>query len=329
MTGSVRRICPYCRGELAGDQESLRCDSCQRAFPVLLDIPDLRVAPDPWIGLVEDRAKALRVERESAPGFEAAVRHYWALTPGTPTADATRHIDHVLHAGERTAEWVAALTPTPTPGEQWLDLGCGTADLAAAAPPGVTVSGLDIAFRWLVIARRRLREAERTADLVCGNAEALPHPDASFDRVIALGTLEHCADLGAALAEARRVLRPGGHLHIRTANRYSLLAEPHVGIWGAGWLPRHWADRYVRWRGGTGYQHHWPRGAGALARALDRAGFRQVTVRAAGMLAAERSRLPAALAPMLPVYDAMRRLPIGGRACRAVAPLLDAQGVAP
>ena len=329
MTRPIRLICPRCRHDLTPVGDSLQCRSCHSAFPVVVGIPDLRVAPDPWIAMTDDRAKGIAVDAEASPGFEGAVRAYWARTPDTPAADAARHIDHVLRAVPRTREWVAGLTPTPVAGEQWLDLGCGTADLACAAPAGVTVTGLDIAFRWLIIARRRLGEEGRSAELICGNAEALPFPDGSFDRVIALGTLEHCPDLDVVVSEARRVLRPGGRLHIRTANRFSLLAEPHVGVWGVGWLPRSWADGYVRWRGGTGYLHHWLRGAGELHQALARTGFVKTKVTAARMLSAERNRLPRLLAPLVPIYDALRRAPIADRICRAAAPLLDAEGVAP
>lgn len=329
MSSGVRPCCPHCHGDLLESGNLLACTRCDRRYPVVLGIPDLRTAPDPWIGLVEDRAKGARVDAEAGPSFEAAVRHYWTLTPETASADAARHIAHVLHAEQRSREWLATLSPPAAAGERWLDLGCGTADLACAVPDGVVVTGVDVAFRWLVIAQRRLREAGRAGALVCGNAEQLPFPDASVDRVIALGTLEHCADIDAVLREARRVLRPGGRLHLRAANRYSLLPEPHVGLLGVGWLPRRLADRYVRWRGGVGYAHHWPRGAAALARALGRAGFVQHSVEAARMMTSERDRLPVPLTPLIPLYHALRGAPLVGRAIRSIAPLLDAQGVAP
>jgi len=47
---------------------------------------------------------------------------------------------------------------------------------------------------------------------VCGNAEALPFADNTFDAVAAFDVVEHCADEQQALAEMRRVLRPGGAL---------------------------------------------------------------------------------------------------------------------
>ncbi|MGH9304949.1 MAG: class I SAM-dependent methyltransferase, partial [Acidimicrobiales bacterium] len=52
-----------------------------------------------------------------------------------------------------------------------------------------------------------------------GDAYGLPFPDACFDRVIAAEVLEHLTDDGAAMAELRRVLRPGGRMAV-TVPRY-------------------------------------------------------------------------------------------------------------
>ncbi len=291
--------------------------------------PDLRIAPDPWIDFADDRAKGVSVDSRAAPGFEAAVREYWRQTPATTAADAERHIDHVLGAAKRSRQWLSALHHEPAAGEVWLDLGCGTADLACAAPAQVSVVGLDIAFRWLVVARRRLAEAGRTDPLVCGNAEALPYPAQSFDRVIALGLLEHCADLDPIFSEVARVLKPGGRFHARASNRFTLLREPHVGVWGVGFVPRALADGYVRALGGSGYQHHSPHSAAAISAAMQRAGLRDIAVTAAQMLGAEAHRLPRWLAPVVPLYDAARSRPIARSLTRLVAPMLEAEGVAP
>jgi ubiquinone/menaquinone biosynthesis C-methylase UbiE len=290
-------------------------------------IPDLRIAPDLWIGMEEDRAKGLAVDATAEPGFEAAVRRYWELTPGTSSARAKSHIDHVLRAESRTREWLERWPSPPRPNECWLDLGCGTADLACAAPPGVCITGLDVAFRWLLIARRRLAQCGRSAELVCGNAEALPFSDASFDRVIALGTLEHCADPGRVLGEARRVLRSGGTLRLRTVNRYSALPEPHVGVWGVGYLPRRWADPYVRWRTGHRYLHRLL-GPGELGRRLRDAGFRTVRVEAAHPLRTEVERQPAPLRATAGIYARLRGAPVAGVMVRWVAPVLEAEASA-
>lgn len=104
------------------------------------------------------------------------------------------------------------------PGERALDIGSGTGDLTIgllrASDPTGTVVALDLAPRMLAIAGRRIRLAglERRAALVVGNAEAIPLPDASVDRIISGFTLRNVGDLPRALGEMRRVLRPGGRV---------------------------------------------------------------------------------------------------------------------
>lgn len=320
-------VCPRCRSALDAALEAFTCFACGETYPVVAGIPDFRIAPDPWIDPEADRAKGLRLERETrGQGFEAMVRAYWAMTPETPHELAERFITHVLSTEQRSREWLDTMgqTDSRTSG-CWLDIGCGTGDLAAAAWPGARVVGIDVAFRWLVIARRRLAEREIPVQLVCCNAEALPFADAAFDQALSLGTLEHCRDLQSVLSEARRVIASGGSLHVRTVNRYSALREPHVGIWGVGWIPRRWADSYARWTSGKRYLHHWPKSAGELRRALERAGFAEAFVEAAPMLREEAKRLSPVLRRAASAYNRLRRAPLSALACRWFAPLLEVE----
>ncbi len=92
-------------------------------------------------------------------------------------------------------------------GDRVLDLACGSGlALELAALRGATCTGIDASPRLVAVARDRLPEA----DLRVGDMQALPWPDASFDVVTSFrgiwGTTPH------ALAEARRVLVPGGRL---------------------------------------------------------------------------------------------------------------------
>jgi len=66
-------------------------------------------------------------------------------------------------------------------------------------------------------------------------------------------SIEHVANVSATIDESHRVLMPGGSMAISTPNRFSLAAEPHVFVWGVGWLPRRWQQSYVRWRSGQDY----------------------------------------------------------------------------
>lgn len=326
---AVGFVCPRCRGPLGELSDAYRCSACRADYPVVVGIPDFRVAPDPWIGLEDDRDKARRLEALTAGmSFGAAVGAYWDITPGTPRPLAARFTDHVLGAERRTREWLAELPRAERlPDGPWLDLGCGTADLSAAAE-GATVVGIDVALRWLVVARKRLGP-EASGRLVCCNAEHLPFPDRSFARVASLGMLEHCRDERPVLREAVRVLRSGGDFHARTTNRFTLLPEPHVGVWGVGFLPRRWADGYVRIRSGSRYLHHRPLSRRELRSGLRGAGLARAGCAAACLLASDRERLGRLGRRAASLYAVLTRRPVAGDALAAVSPILEAWGVKP
>ena len=93
------------------------------------------------------------------------------------------------------------------PGMRVLDIGCGSGELCElAAGRGAEVAGIDAAEGMIEIARRRLPEA----DLRVGPMEQLPWEDDRFDVATAVNALQFAADFVDALAEAGRVVRPGG-----------------------------------------------------------------------------------------------------------------------
>jgi SAM-dependent methyltransferase len=299
-------------------------------YPVVLGIADFRLEADPWIGLEDDREKARRLEQGSrGASLEAMVRTYWSMTPGTAVEQASRFVHHVMNAGVRSREWLECLDPPGgRPSGSWLDVGTGTGDLACAvAEHGIPAVGIDVAMRWLVVARRRAELAGANVDFICCNAEYLPFADRTFARVVSVGTLEHCRDAERALTEAKRVLVRHGDIKLRTVNRFTILPEPHVGVWGVGFVPRRLADRYVRWRGGQGYAHHRPLSSRELRRGMHAAGFTGVRVEPASLLPTERARLGGAQWAGL-AYERARRLPVVSAVLRGSAPLLEAHGVA-
>jgi SAM-dependent methyltransferase len=100
--------------------------------------------------------------------------------------------------------------------ETWTvgDLGCGTGQIAAALAPFVArVVAIDRSGEMLQTARRRLRD-HPNAEVRRGELEALPLDDDSLDVATLLLVLHHLPDPAAVMAEARRVLKPGGRLLI-------------------------------------------------------------------------------------------------------------------
>jgi ubiquinone/menaquinone biosynthesis C-methylase UbiE len=102
-------------------------------------------------------------------------------------------------------------------GADVVDVGCGTGALlrilAAGAAPKSLV-GVDGSPEMVAIARAQTSDA--SIRLVSADATALPLADASADLVVFLNALHHIPEPGRALAEAARVLRPGGAVWVGT-----------------------------------------------------------------------------------------------------------------
>ncbi len=100
-----------------------------------------------------------------------------------------------------------------------LDIGCGTGSLTLLLKklhPAVEVVGLDPDPKALAIAKRKAQRAGLAIQLDQGFSDGLPYPDASFDRVFSSLMFHHLKseEKAATLREVRRVLRPGGSLHL-------------------------------------------------------------------------------------------------------------------
>ena len=97
------------------------------------------------------------------------------------------------------------------PGRSWVDVGCGTGALTEAilrdAAPSRVV-GVDPAAPF--IARARAQVPDARASFTVGDARCLPLPDDDVDVVASALSLNFVPDPAAAVAEARRVVRPGG-----------------------------------------------------------------------------------------------------------------------
>ena len=94
-----------------------------------------------------------------------------------------------------------------------LDLGCGTgASTAELATRAGSMVGVDISPQQVGVARGKSDVDD--AAFAVGDAMGLPFRTDVFDGVASVGSLQHVPEVGAALAEAHRVTRPGGHLFV-------------------------------------------------------------------------------------------------------------------
>jgi len=121
--------------------------------------------------------------------------------------------EHLLFADGR--EWVCRRAQGRV-----LELAVGTARNLPYYPAGVNLTGVELSEEMLALGRRRARELGRDADLRLGDAQELEFPDQTFDTVVCTLGLCTIPDPRRAVGEARRVLRPGGHIllleHVRS-----------------------------------------------------------------------------------------------------------------
>jgi SAM-dependent methyltransferase len=145
-----------------------------------------------------------------------------------------------------------------------LDVGCGPGYVAAAAAErGARPSGLDFSREMVAIAQKMFPHIEFRE----GDAQNLPFPDATFDRVLANFALLHLSDPEQACAEAFRVLKHGGKFGFTVwappvDNPYAKIIDEAI---------QEHADLEVDLP--TGPPHYLFSGREEFRRALERAGF--------------------------------------------------------
>jgi ubiquinone/menaquinone biosynthesis C-methylase UbiE len=100
------------------------------------------------------------------------------------------------------------------PGERVLDLACGTGELLcriARKTPAARLTGVDFAPAMVDRSRRKLEDLSNT-NIRTADAHDLPFEAGTFDVLLCANTFHYFSDSATVLAEARRVLRPGGRL---------------------------------------------------------------------------------------------------------------------
>jgi SAM-dependent methyltransferase len=174
------------------------------------------------------------------PALDDRNAAFWDELCGTNLARSLGITDASEESLARFDEAYFALYPyllgyfprTEVEGQRLLEIGLGYGTLGAAlARLGADYHGVDLAAAPVAVARARLAlvPASRPEQVTQGSVLELPFEDASFDQVVSIGCLHHTGDLFGAVAECRRVLRPGGRLVVMVYNRRSarrLLLRP-------------------------------------------------------------------------------------------------------
>ena len=247
--------CPACKGVLKNRAMLLTCEGCNREFDVIDGIPDLRLSIPSWIDATDDTNTARELSAANL-SLKDLVTEIYSRRDGWDEARIARRSREVLQGSAQLREDLKSwLRPVVADGP-FLDLGCGGGMLMAAAAElqrGRCLIGIDVSMTWLVVAKKFVSESGGKPMLAAAMAEALPLADSSIPAVVSLDVIEHVHDPDVYLAEIDRVLEPGGRAAFSTPNRFSLTAEPHVFVWGVGWLPRSLQASYVRWRTGKSY----------------------------------------------------------------------------
>lgn len=153
--------------------------------------------------------------------------------------------------------------PLPPDGS-YLDIGCGngyTVRWAAAAAPDGSAVGIDVSSRMIALARELSADYPNAAFHVATFPDDHPLEPGSFEVVYSMEVFYYLPDLGAALAEVRRLLRPGGTFACQV-------------------------DFYEE----NAASHAWPDDVGVEMRLLSEAGWREA-FEGAGLEVTEQSRV--------------------------------------
>ena len=194
--------------------------------------------------------------RAGASKVFARVFRDWAGVPSGPLGWVSAHT--ALNSGSGSYPAVADALQL-SPDDELLELGCGSAGFLAGQADRVhRVAGIDLSDIQVGLARNRLGEriAAGTAEILHGDAAALPWPDASFTVVTCMSVFEALPDPPGVVAEAFRVLRPGGRAVLNIGERVPDGTQTHRILNDTGWV---WAEDDVR-------------------RMVEQAGFTDVTI---------------------------------------------------
>jgi SAM-dependent methyltransferase len=138
-------------------------------------------------------------------------RSHEAVVNAQFSPQARAYLTSAVHARGEDLDQLARIVG-PRPEAIALDLGCGAGHTAFLLAPLVRkVVAYDLSDAMLAtVAAEAARRGHGNLETRKGSVEKLPYPDAAFDLVVSRHSAHHWHDIVAGLAEARRVLKPGG-----------------------------------------------------------------------------------------------------------------------
>ncbi|WP_412543665.1 class I SAM-dependent methyltransferase [Longispora sp. K20-0274] len=204
--------CPTCQGTLDVGERGVRCADCGTAYPVTFGILDLSrrtlsgagVSEDPDV-VKEDVLQLAAAMRSIGYHYETALRPAFLQVMGTNWSGLVTPSDEDRYITEHASP----------AGGPVLDLAAGAGRWTAVlskATGAERVIALDLNDAMLYWLRGRLPEVTT----VRASALDLPFADASLDAVSCWNALQAIPDAAGAIAEAARVLKPGGTLTLMT-----------------------------------------------------------------------------------------------------------------
>lgn len=313
--------CPQCHGVLTTTAENLICASCSRDYPIVAELPDLRLNRQAWVDFGHDRARALIIDALiRSEGLEAGIFDVFRNSRQFDAAKCRFRTRQVLAGADKYDRqldgWLADTRTMPV-----LEVGVGPGQMSVAlARRGIATYGIDVSMEWLVVAKHWLRQNGVTPHLATAMAENLPVASGSVASFISLDVIEHVGDQDRYVSELARVLHPGGHYALVTPNRYSLAPEPHVGVWGVGYLPRRLQAPWVRLRAGVSYDYTRLLGTGEIRHLFRRHGGLEPLLTFPQIAPEEIALFAPVKAGLARAYNRLSTW----RAFKAVAPLVGA-----
>lgn len=320
-------LAPSADHKSAGEGGYWACPEGHR-YQSLAGIIDCR-GPLTGFDVAADRREAEALLAEHDASFESLLRRYWAAR-GVQPGLVERFVSGDLIGAARAAQVVdqieGGLGRPVGKDAVALEVGCGTAALGAELARRLRwVVASDISLAWLVLAQHRLRSENLTnVTLVAATADLAPFADETFDLVAAADVIEHVPDAASTIRACYGVLKRTGTFWLSTPNRFSLTPEPHVRVWGVGWLPRPLGVALVEKVRGVAYDDIRTLSFRRLSSLLAATGGTTMVCPPPIAKAVRDGYRPVARV-LIDGYGLLLRLPVARKVLRGVAPLFHAQ----